>query len=247
MNIVLRVKKMTNVAIFGSNGAIGSEFVQQLLLNEEVEKIYAISRTPSKHNDKKVISLKCNITDEESLKNSAQIIKKDNKLDAIIFAAGILHFDSKMPEKSIRHISIGYMQKVFEINTIAPALVMKEFLPLLKNDKKTIFAAISARVGSISYNQLGGWYSYRASKSALNMLLKSASIEMKRKNKDSVIVGLHPGTVSSDLSKPFQSNVKPKNLFTPEYSVSKLIDVISNLEPNDSGKVFAYDGEIIEP
>ena len=106
-------------------------------------------------------------------------------------------------------------------------------------------AALSAKVGSISDNRLGGWYSYRASKAALNMIVKCASIEMQRRNKESIVVGLHPGTVDSALSKPFQSNIQPNSIFTPEHSVSQMINVLDNLTSLDTGKCFSYDAKKI--
>lgn len=123
----------------------------------------------------------------------------------------------------------------------------KHFIPKLAKDTKSVFAAISARVGSISDNQLGGWYAYRASKAALNMFIKTASVETKRLNPNAVIVGVHPGTVDSHLSEPFQARVPQGKLFTPEYSAEKLIEVFDSLNMEDSGKCFAWDGKEIIP
>ena len=133
------------------------------------------------------------------------------------------------------------------VNTIGPTLVGKYFIPFLRKDARSVFAFLSARVGSISDNKLGGWYSYRASKTALNQIIKNFSIEVKRSNINAIFVGLQPGTVKSYLSKPFEKNVKADRLFTPDYSAEKLLDVISNLTNGDSGKVYAWDGEEIRP
>ena len=133
------------------------------------------------------------------------------------------------------------------VNTIGPTLVGKYFIPFLRKDARSVFAFLSARVGSISDNKLGGWYSYRASKTALNQIIKNFSIEVKRSNINAIFVGLQPGTVKSYLSKPFEKNVKADKLFTPDYSAEKLLDVISNLTNEDSGKVYAWDGEEIGP
>ena len=133
------------------------------------------------------------------------------------------------------------------MNTIGPTLIGKYFIPYLRKDEKSVFAFLSARVGSISENKLGGWYSYRASKTALNQIIKNFSIEIKRTNKNAIFVGLQPGTVKSFLSKPFERNVKEDNLFTPEYSAEKLLQVINDLSPDDSGKFFAWNGEEIQP
>jgi len=171
----------------------------------------------------------------------------ENPLDLVIVANGILHDGELMPEKSLRDLSQEKFQHVFEVNTITPALIAKHFLPKLNKQQTSIFAALSARVGSISDNRLGGWYSYRASKAALNMVIKTASIEVKRRNKHAIIVGLHPGTVDSNLSKPFQRNVPEGDLFTPEYSANKLLDVLDNLTLEQTGKCFAFDGTEVYP
>lgn len=139
------------------------------------------------------------------------------------------------------------MTALFQANTIFPALMAKHFLPLLPHDRRAVFAALSARVGSISDNHLGGWYSYRASKSALNMIIHTAEIETRRRCPDAIVVGLHPGTVDSALSDPFQAGVPEGKLFTPQYSVSCLLGVIDGLQPGDSGGCFDWQGKRIEP
>ena len=147
------------------------------------------------------------------------------------------------PEKSIRELSAKKFIDMFNANTIPTALIAKYFLPLFYRDRTTKFASISARVGSIEDNHLGGWYSYRASKSALNMILKGLSIEQKRLNPNSIVFGLHPGTVDSKLSKPFQK--KGKEYFSPEFSAKKLVGVIDNKTTDDDGKIFAWDNTVI--
>jgi len=138
-------------------------------------------------------------------------------------------------------------KKVLMINTVGPALIGKYFIPFLNKDNKNVFAFLSARVGSISDNKLGGWYSYRASKTALNQIVKNFSIEIKRSNPNSVFIGLQPGTVKSNLSKPFEKNVNNENLFTPDYSATKLLEVIDTVTSDDSGKLYAWNGEEIQP
>ncbi len=152
-----------------------------------------------------------------------------------------------MPEKSLREIDNIKFLKILQINTIGPALIAKYFILKLNKDEESIFAAISARVGSISDNRLGGWYSYRASKSALNMILKNLAIELKRTNKLAKIIGLHPGTVDSNLSKPFQISVAKEKLFSPSYSAQKLLDVINQSKDEDSGKIFDFNNIEINP
>ena len=159
---------------------------------------------------------------------------------------GVLHLGADIqPEKSLRDLSADKFHAIFAANTIFPALAAKHFLPLLHRDKRSVFAALSARVGSISDNRLGGWYAYRASKAALNMIIKNAAIEIERRHKQAIVVGLHPGTVDSDLSKPFQSNVQQNKLFTPAFSAASLLDVVDRLTLDDSGKCFAWNGQEI--
>jgi NAD(P)-dependent dehydrogenase (short-subunit alcohol dehydrogenase family) len=165
----------------------------------------------------------------------------------VIVATGILYENKIMPEKSLRDLSAEKFLRLFEVNTILPALVLKHFIPRLNRENRSVFAALSARVGSISDNKLGGWYAYRASKVALNMIIKNAAIEIHRKNKQAIIVGLHPGTVDSNLSKPFQSNVPDGKLFTPDYSVKMLLEVLSNLTSESSGRCFSWEGKEVEP
>ena len=132
------------------------------------------------------------------------------------------------------------------MNTFGPAMIARYFIPLLNKENTSFFGVLSARVGSISDNKIGGWYSYRASKAALNMIIKSLSIEVARNNPNAIIVGLHPGTVDSNLSNPFQKNVSDGKLFTPDYSIAKMTNVINSLTTRDTGNCFAWDGERIE-
>jgi len=236
------------VAIIGSSGAIGNAVAEILLDDDGVEAIYRFSRNDSNENSDRVKNLYIDIEDEESIKDCIKNLSKDIKFDLVFVATGILHNDNDIfPEKSIRDISKSKLEKVLLVNTIGPALVGKYFIPYLRKDSKSIFAFLSARVGSISDNKLGGWYSYRASKTALNQIIKNFSIEVRRSNPNAIFIGLQPGTVKSFLSKPFEKNVRPGNLFTPEYSATKMLEVIDNLSLEDTGKIYAWDGEEIQP
>ena len=214
------------VIIVGASGGIGSAFVDTLSAHDRVEKIYALSRQGVSHPSSKVANLTFDFTDEESLLAGTEALRETGPFDLIIVATGLLQGEGIAPEKNLRGMSHDGFAKSYAVNVIGPAMTAKYFLPLLKRDSKTVFAALSARVGSISDNRLGGWYAYRASKAALNMVLKTLSIEYGRRFKETVIIGLHPGTVDTGLSKPFQSNVPDGKLFTPEYSVEKLLEVI---------------------
>ncbi|GFZ81508.1 SDR family oxidoreductase [Rickettsiales bacterium] len=236
-----------NIAIIGSSGALGNAFTELLALMQPNATIHAFSRNRSGESASNVIYHSIDYQDEASIEAAASLASKQTPLDRVIVATGMLHDADLMPEKSLRHLSAEKFRRLFEVNTILPALVTKHFLPKLNRGSRSIFAALSARVGSISDNQLGGWYAYRASKAALNMIIKNAAIEISRYNKQAIIVGLHPGTVDSSLSKPFQGNVPDGKLFTPEFSAEKLLEVLASLTPKQSGRCFAWDGKEVEP
>lgn len=233
-----------NIAIIGASGGIGAAFVELLAAQENVEHIHALSRSGTSFDNPKITNGTIDITDEQNVAEAAA--KIETELDIIIVATGFLHDDETKPEKSLRNIDIKNFEKVFARNTFGPALVAKHFMPLIPKERKSVFAAISARVGSIGDNHIGGWHAYRASKAALNMVLRGAAIETARRFKQVCIIGLHPGTVDTNLSEPFQSNVKPEKLFTPQQSAGYLLNVINKVTPDDSGHVFAWDGQCIE-
>ena len=229
------------VAVIGANGGIGRAFVAQLAAHETVAQIYAFSRAGAGLAHEKVVHGILNFEDEASIEAAAQSVA--GHLDLVIVASGMLHDHETRPEKSLRDIDAKNFAKIFHVNVTGPALVAKYFLKNLPRDRRGVFAALSARVGSIGDNAMGGWYAYRASKAALNMVLKNAAIEMSRRYPHAIVCGLHPGTVDSDLSEPFQGNVPAGKLFSPEYSTAQMLNVIGGLTSQDSGYCFAYDGE----
>lgn len=234
-----------NIAIIGASGGIGSAFTEILANQSNIQSIFAFSRSQKEFDHPKVTSGFLDLTDEISIENAAKLASENTYIDMTIVATGILHDDSTQPEKSLKDLSAEKFEKIFALNTIGPALVAKHFLPHIPKDKPSIFTALSARVGSIEDNHLGGWYAYRASKTALNMLLKNTSIEIARRYKQAAIIGLHPGTVDTNLSKPFQGFVKEGKLFTPQYSAECMIKVLNDRTHEDSGKIFAWDGQEI--
>jgi NAD(P)-dependent dehydrogenase (short-subunit alcohol dehydrogenase family) len=163
-------------------------------------------------------------------------------LSHVIVAAGLLHRNGQGPERDWRQIEADWMLESFRVNTVLPALVAKHFLPRLRRDAPALFAVLTARVGSIGDNRLGGWHSYRASKAAANQLVRTLSVELKRKNPQAAIVALHPGTVDTGMSKPFQRSVTPEQLFTPAQAATQLWAVMDGLTPEDSGSFRAWDG-----
>jgi NAD(P)-dependent dehydrogenase (short-subunit alcohol dehydrogenase family) len=154
----------------------------------------------------------------------------------------MLHDAGQKPERSWRDLDRTALERSFLVNTIAPALVAKHVLPRLPRERRTVFAVLGARVGSIGDNRTGGWHGYRASKAALAMLIKTLSIELRRTRPQAICVSLHPGTVDTAMSKPFQGNVAPEKLFTPDFAAVRLIAVADALTPDDSGGHFAWDG-----
>ena len=231
--------------VIGSSGAIGSAFVKALLERNDSISLHAVARTDVAADTTRAVYHKTDFRDEASLQAVAEEIAADGPVDMILVATGLLHDGPLRPEKALRDISAESLERAYFVNTIIPALALKYFGPLLRREGRAVFAALSARVGSIGDNRLGGWYGYRASKAALNMIIRTACIELARRNPQSIIVGLHPGTVDSKLSKPFQAGVKPAGLFSADHAAGRLLDVIEGLTPEDTGHCFAWDGRRI--
>ena len=234
-----------SVAIFGSNGSLGNAFIKYYLNQANIKYVYSFSRVTNTFNHPKVHHFFLDISDEKSISDIADVLPDDLNFDLILITSGFLHNEIIAPEKSVRFISQQNLLDYFNINAISPILIAKYFSKFLPKNSPSIFAALSARVGSIGDNKLGGWYGYRASKAALNMFIKTLSIEFSFALKQSIVIGLHPGTVDSNLSKPFLSNYKKNSVFSPEESVSYLVKVLNSITVNDSGKIFAWDGSEI--
>ncbi|MDI3324122.1 SDR family NAD(P)-dependent oxidoreductase [Pontibacterium granulatum] len=238
-----------NVVVAGASGGIGHALVQQLVSHPSVAQVHALTRNPDQlllEQKDKLCVHHVDILDEASLSEAAKHFRSIT-IDLFIVASGILHGAGLAPEKSLRALQSDSFIEVMQINALAPMLVAKHFLPRMTRDGKAVFSVISARVGSISDNRLGGWYTYRASKAALNMLLKTLSIESSRTMPNLIVAGLHPGTVDTGLSKPYQRNVKPEKLFTPDQSAAFLLNVVNGLSVEQSGKVLAWDGQQVDP
>jgi len=235
-----------NIAIIGSSGAIGNAFVEHYIKDSSVENIFTFSRNATDHVSEKVSSFEIDVESQDSIEKAAGQVK-EHIIDRIIIASGILHTESFGPEKSIKDLNYETFARVYSINTIGPALIGRYFIPLMNKNEKSVIAFLSARVGSISDNSLGGWYSYRSSKTALNQIVKNFSIELKRINKNAIALALQPGTVESKFSEPFKKNVSKGKLFTPDYSVELLSQVIEGSSANESGSLLSYDGKIIKP
>ena len=206
------------VAVWGAGGAIGDAFVRHLAAAPDVAEGFAVARVARPAPAGKIRTISGDLTVEDDVAAAAATVADaGGNLDLVLIASGVLHDAAAgiAPEKSWRALEAAAMARVFAVNTIGPSLIAKHFLPLLARDRRVIFAALSARVGSISDNRAGGWHAYRASKAALNMMIKGLAIELARRNPAALCGGLHPGTVDSPLSAPFQRNVTAAGLFTP--------------------------------
>lgn len=230
--------------MIGASGGIGSALARALRAEPRAAAVHALSRKSFRAGGDANGGI--DITDEASVAAAAETVAAHGPVDLVIVASGILHNgEGLQPEKRMRDLDPATMQRIYQVNTVGPVIVAKHFLPLLRRDGKTVFAALSARVGSISDNRLGGWASYRASKAALNMFLKTLAIEHARTRPESAVIALHPGTVDTALSKPFQGNVPDDKLFTPEFAAERLLCVLDRVTSADSGGFFAWDGSRI--
>jgi NAD(P)-dependent dehydrogenase (short-subunit alcohol dehydrogenase family) len=219
-----------HAVIIGASGGVGGALADLLTTDTGVAHVTCLSRATG-----------FDLTDPASMTAAAAALTVAP--DLVIVATGLLHADGIAPERDLRMLSADAFARAFAINAAGPALVAQAFLPLLPKDRKTLFAALSARVGSISDNRLGGWHAYRASKAALNQIIRTIAIEQARKNPQSIVMGLHPGTVDTGLSKPFQRNVT--TLFTPSQSAAHLLAVIDAATPASSGNLYDWKGEAI--
>ncbi|RCJ30898.1 cell-cell signaling protein [Nostoc minutum NIES-26] len=248
------IDEITNVnsLIVGASQGIGLGFVKKLLIDDRIAKIYATYRQKNtaeellslvnKYSDK-LICLAMDISDESQIVEAVQQIQTEvNKLHLAINCVGLLHEGNLQPEKSLRQLNSENLLRYFQINSIGAVLLAKHLLPLFRHGERSVFATISAKLGSIGDNQLGGWYGYRASKAALNMFMRTAAIEYGRSCPKTLVVTLHPGTTDTQLSRPFQRNVPAEKLFSVERTVTQLLNVIEQLQEGDSGQFFSWDG-----
>jgi NAD(P)-dependent dehydrogenase (short-subunit alcohol dehydrogenase family) len=224
--------------IIGASGGIGAALEAALIEEGAFDVVHGLARSRSGSNH-------LDLEDEASIAAAAAHVAQGPKPVLVVVATGLLHAGDRGPEKALRELDPMWLAKVHAVNAIGPALVAKHFLPIMPDSGRTVFAVLSARVGSIADNRLGGWHGYRASKAALNMLMRNLAIEEGRRNPRSIVVALHPGTVDTALSRPFQGNVQPGRLFDPERAALQLLDVMEGLKPPDSGNLFDFEGKEI--
>lgn len=180
----------------------------------------------------------------EALSEIAQHLKGED-VQRVFCCVGTLHDAQVFPEKKLTQLDAESLHHYFEVNTVIPAMVLKAFVPIMARNQTGVLAFLSAQIGSITDNRLGGWYGYRASKAALNMLIKTASIELSRTHKQMAVVAMHPGTTESPLSQPFQSRISAERLYTPAQTAERLDHILQRLTPQDSGQLYHWDGSVL--
>ena len=238
--------------VTGANGGIGNATIKQLLTDTHVGSVIAVSRSPlvsqdPSFQDASVEMVNADITTQSGRETLRQQLN-GRPIHLLFNAIGTLHDDSRdvQPEKRLEQLDEASFAHVMHVNATTPALLIAALKPLLQGKHPAIVASLSARVGSIGDNRHGGWYSYRASKAAHNMLMKTLSIELTRLNKQSIVLCLHPGTTDTSLSKPFQARVPSEKLFTPDFVAKQLLEVVSKRTPEDTGSFWDWAGKPIE-
>ena len=246
----------SQVLVQGASRGIGLEFVRQLLPEPSIGRVVATCRAPERATELATLAagerrlhvVVLDVADEESIARAAAATAGlTDRLHLVVNCAGILHDgrQSVAPEKRLADVRADALVAGFAVNAFGPLLVAKHFEPLLAHRERAVFASISARVGSIGDNRLGGWYAYRGAKAAQNMFTRTLAIEWARSHRNVICVALHPGTTDTDLSRPFQANVPPGKLFSTGRTVRQLLEVIDRLAPADTGRFLAWDGSEI--
>ena len=220
------------IAVVIGSGGIGGALAEALRSAAEYDEVVVLGRRSTPALD---------LLDEASIAACARWLAARGASELVIDATGILHGPDMAPEKSWRELDPATLAQAFAINAIGPALLMKHFLPLLPRERRAVFATLSAKVGSIGDNRLGGWYAYRASKAALNQLVRTASVELRRSRPQAICVALHPGTVDTGLSAPFAKS--GLQVQAPALAAQRLLTVLAGLKAEDSGEFFDYRGE----
>ena len=247
---------MTRVAlVVGGSRGLGLAFARALLEREDVDRLAATSRDPhgsealarlESESNGALLPVGLDVRDEHSVAAAAARVRAEcgPRLHWLIHCAGVLHDSPELfPERKLEEVDPIALRTAFEVNAFGPLLVAKHFAGLMSHDERAVLANVSARVGSIEDNRLGGWYAYRASKAAQNMFTRNLAIELGRRSPNLICLALHPGTVDTDLSAPFQRGAPPEKLFDPKRAADQLLGVMDSCTRADSGSFLAWDGE----
>lgn len=238
---------MKTIVLFGASSAIAQAYIELLRINAPTVQVICVSSKKAKTNSN-VIYLKSDYTAQSLAKVTTYLKEQNADIQQVVMFNGTLHNKNHMPEKKLEELNADYFNELFNSNTLTPLLCLQSILPLLTHKTQCTITALSARVGSINDNKLGGWYTYRASKAALNMLFKTAAVELARRAKNTKLVLFHPGTTDTALSKPFQKNVPADKLFSAEFVAKQLFTLTFNnphLELNGEPAYLDWQGEAI--
>lgn len=236
---------MSSAIIIGGHSTIAQAIIHRLLADRQTSHVYTFSRQTVEIADAKLSWQRCEY-DEAGIYAALSILPENLEIGRVIICNGILHQDSIQPEKRLEQLDSSQLHQLFDINTITPMLWLKQLMPRLKHQSDCRVAVFSARVASINDNRYGGWYGYRASKAALNMLLKSASIELRRRAKGISLLAFHPGTTDTPLSRPFHHNVSDSVLLAPETVAEHLLDLLDKRPPGTPFDFLDWQGKSVE-
>jgi len=240
--------------IIAASGGIGLAMTRHLLADDRFSRVIATGRDPENASELKSLSASHSALELVALDVTqagdfdalaADLKRRGVRPQLIVYCAGLLHEGALQPEKRLEDIEPDALQRVFAVNAFGPALMYRSLLPLLGRNSPCLAAVVSARVGSIEDNRLGGWYAYRSSKAALNQIMRTATIEARRRFKGCILTCVHPGTTDTSLSRPFQANVPDEKLFSPEFVAERFMAIFEGLEVEDSGAFLAWDGQPI--
>ena len=238
--------------VVGASRGIGLAITQQLLRNQEIQRVYASYRHPGtaagllEINDQRLQTISADVSDPADIRGVAAAIQANgDRPDFVINAAGILHEHDLQPEKSLNQCRQESLMRLFLVNSIGPLMLARAVIPLMPRDRPGHFAVLSAMVGSIADNRLGGWYGYRASKAALNQFMRTLAVECRRSHPQLCVTAIHPGTTNTYLSRPFQANVPPGKLYTVSQSAARILHVVSSAQAEQSGHFVNWDGKPI--
>lgn len=231
--------------VIGASGGIGAAIAQELAQRPEIGRLHLFTRHGRAPDLPNAVHGRLDLEDEASIAEAAGSLSDTPRL--LIVASGVLHGPDLRPERNWSEIDVQALKRNFAVNAAGPALVAKHFLPLLPKRDRSIVAMLSARVGSISDNRLGGWHAHRASKAALNMLIRTLSVELSRRRPEAVIMGLQPGTVDTQLAAPFLANVPKDRLFAPDIAARHLLKVMDEAGVEHSGRILDWAGNEVQP